>query len=510
MRHRSATLAGLLALVVLTWVAVGPWGLVLLVAVAGMPGTRRRLASLRPARPWLAGGSTVVVAGVVAAGLVAAPDSWFPVPPGPGALVIPDYDGRPAAGRPLTTAPTTGFGATAAGTLPVGRPGPEGDLPVRSSSWAPSGTCDFASVDLRPVPVLVCTSGDGALVVTLERGSLDRVHDLAVSGPGEPSCHPVVALDHRHGSPGAGSLIVATPDRALLEVVVGDGGASAGRRVDLGRLVAPGDCPLDLVTTATDAWLLTRGGAVLHAPTGGRPRLVGPPGPAEVAGGVADLDRPSPAGGLAVVGDTAYVVLDGRLRALEPADAAAAPRWETDLDGPSTAPALLPGGRLVVGTQQDDRAAVVVVDPVTGEEICRTTVFEDGAGRITDAPVVLGDAVLVANRHDDAGDGDGLARVRVDREGCAVAWTAGRPPAAPPTVSRITGLAYVLHHAWSPWLVPVTRLAAVDVRTGREAFTTRVATGLLGAPTGAAPALGPGAAAYVLTRGGLVRVADRG
>ena len=106
--------------------------------------------------------------------------------------------------------------------------------------------------------------------------------------------------------------------------------------------------------------------------------------------------------------------------------------------------------------------------------------------------------------------GVALAGVDVVDGGCTVRWTADvAAPATTPVVAGADGLVQVVSKRPSRWGVDAWYLTALDARTGRTAFAVRTGTGVLGAAAGAAVTLGPDRAAYLATRGGVVRVRDR-
>lgn len=487
-----------LAVLVVTWLAVGPWGVVALVAVALLPRLRPVWSRLRPRRPWRAGGLALLVAALLAGGLALLPHAWVLAVPGPGLLVTPAYDGRPAREQPLP-GPTARQGRP---DLPVDRAGPVGDLPRTDTAalGRPGRGCAPVAADLRP-PVLLCEpEEEGAELALLDAGAGPDPVAWADLGA-LVGCPPVAA-------PASPTSVVVVAGTRVLPVRVDGRRLVVDRPVRLSAALSGDDCALD-VSVAADgaAWLRTRSGRLVRvAPDARRARDavdLRPRGDGAAGGGllVTGVGR----GALAVAAHAGRVTAVGT--GASGASGAPRRRWERDLGGALGAPALVDGRWLVVGLDDGPRAAVVALDLRTGAETCRAAVFEDGAGRVSARPVALPGAALLRNDHADAADGDGSALLRLP--GCEVAWTDGAPSAAPVTVAAATGLAYAVQHSWTPWLVPVTRLAALDPRTGRQAFATRVATGLLGAPTGAGVALGPRGAAYVVVRGGLVRVADR-
>lgn len=500
-RLRVALGAGaVLGATALAWLAVGPLGVAVLVAVALLPRLRPRWAALRPHRPWRASVVTVLALGLVVGGLAVLPDRWVPALPGPGLLVTPSYDGRPALAQPLA-GPALSPGRL---DLPVDRPGPVGDLPRATTAalGRPGRDCAPVAADLRP-PVLLCAGAGGRhdlALLDLAAGP-DPVGWAGLAGSG--GCAPVAAA----ASP---TTLVVGDGARLLPVRVDGRRLVVGRPARLGAGTAPGsgagpDCAVE-VRVGPDGvtWVRTRAGRLVRVPPGAaraRARTDLRPRDADPGAGAAS------GGGLVVTGTVVVAAHDGRVTAVAATGGAVAVRWRRDLGAVLGPPALVDQRWVVVGVEDGPRAEVVALDADSGEVVCRAPVFEDGAGRVRDRPVALPGAALLRNDHDDAAAGDGLALLRLP--GCVVAWTGGEPARAPLTVSAATGLAYAVQRVWTPWLVPVTRLAAVDPRTGRQSFTTRAATGLLGAPAGPAPALGPEGAAYVVVHGGLVQLRDR-
>jgi hypothetical protein len=173
------------------------------------------------------------------------------------------------------------------------------------------------------------------------------------------------------------------------------------------------------------------------------------------------------------------------------------------------------GPLLAFTDNANPRMHVVVLRAGDGEQVCRTQVFEDDASATEAALVPVEGGVVVTNGHGWTGlssgvlgrrPSGGLARVEAD---CRTAWTSPEvAPTSGATLSRATGLLY----AWTKrrsWLgADAWYLTALDARTGRTAWSARGGTGPWADSDGAPVTLGPGGAAFVGTRAGLVRVVD--
>ena len=103
----------------------------------------------------------------------------------------------------------------------------------------------------------------------------------------------------------------------------------------------------------------------------------------------------------------------------------------------------------------------------------------------------------------------GLARV--DLDGRQVPGRLDEQEIAPTSVakaSRATGLVYAYTKRPTAWGVAAWYLTALDVRTGRTAFSVRTGLGTLMNNHYAAVTLAPDGSAYIATLAGMVRVHD--
>ena len=234
---------------------------------------------------------------------------------------------------------------------------------------------------------------------------------------------------------------------------------------------------------------------------------------------------------LAVDENGVYVVTVAALYRMS-ADTSGRPRvdWRTTYDrgsrqkpgqlsrGSGTTPTVLPGGRVAITDNADPRMSVAFYDTASGREVCRAPVFGRDAGATENSLVSVGDGVIVENNYGYAGPQStllgrattpGLARVDLDGDECRVAWSSRQvAPTSVPKVSLANGLLYAYTKRPTWWGVSAWYLTAVDVRTGRTAFSVRTGLGTLMNNHYSAVTLAPDGSAYVATLAGMVHVRD--
>jgi hypothetical protein len=144
-------------------------------------------------------------------------------------------------------------------------------------------------------------------------------------------------------------------------------------------------------------------------------------------------------------------------------------------------------------------------------------VFTPGASDTENSLTAVGNSLFVENNYGYQGPqstllgkttSPGVARVDVADGQCSVAWTSQQiAPTSVPKASLANGLLYVytkpaatLEDAWY--------LTAIDIRTGRTAYSKLVGTGPEYNNHYAAIYLGPDGSAYIATLTGMVRVHD--
>jgi hypothetical protein len=104
----------------------------------------------------------------------------------------------------------------------------------------------------------------------------------------------------------------------------------------------------------------------------------------------------------------------------------------------------------------------------------------------------------------------GIARVDVVDGHCSTAWTSTEvAPTSVPKASLATGLLYVYTKP-AALLVDAWYFTAIDLRTGRTAFSQLTGTGPGYNNHYAAVYLGPDGSAYIATLTGMLRIRDTG
>ena len=186
--------------------------------------------------------------------------------------------------------------------------------------------------------------------------------------------------------------------------------------------------------------------------------------------------------------------------------------------GSGTTPTVLPGGRVAITDNAEPRMHVLFYDTATGRRSAAA-----GVRRGTRAPPRTRwsrSATAWSWRTTTATPGPqstllgrattpGLARVDLDGDRCRVAWTSEEiAPTSVAKASRANGLLYAYTKRPTAWGVAAWYLTAIDVRTGRTAFSVRTGLGTLMNNHYAAVTLAPDGSAYIATLAGMVRVRD--
>ena len=507
--------------VVSLWLALGPLVVLAVLVLLAVPRTGRRARPLLLGRGVLTRRTTlaaVAAAALVVGGLWLLPDGRLPVPPGGGAWVTPAYTGRPVAARPVVAVDDSAADPVVVPTV-SDLPGPLGLSVEVDSSWFGAEHCGTLLPDSHERLAALCTSRSGVRLKvidprTLRPVSAQELPDLPEAEACAEPAPPVLDA--------VGNLLVATGDRRLLQVATADAADEPAlvteAVVDLAPVVPAGDCVVAVVLDGdARAWFATAAGLV---------GLVA----GDAAPVVLDLEEPV-SQPLAADRDGVYVTTAEAVHRVVTSAGAPLVGWRTAYEtgsgrkpgqrdaGSGSGAVLLDGadGPLLAFTDNaNPRMHVVVLRAADGSQVCRTQVFEDDASATEAALVPVGDAVVVTNGHGWTGAWRGvLGRrtpggiARVEADGCATTWTSPEvAPTSGATLSEPTGLVY----AWTKrrsWVgVDAWYLTALDVRTGRTAWSARGGTGAWADNDGAPVTLAPGGAAFVATRAGLVRVVD--
>lgn len=506
----------LLGLLVLAWLALGPWALAAAALLLAVPRVRDRVLDRVPwpRRPWRTGGIAAGVLVALAGVVVLVPDGWLPVPSTGGLLATPSYVGRQVSPRPLSAqAPTQNPWLVAHDPT---APGPVGDQPEVDTAWYGLEACGTLLVDSRGRLVASCRDRRGRILRVLDPDSLRPLVSRRLAGG---DCE----ADHLHLD-NTDRAVVTTGDGRVQVISTADADGEPDLTVteswDLDGSVPAGDC---LVGVAPD-WA----GRLWWVTGEGRVGILDP-----VTGTVRSLDLGEPVGHAPAVDESGvFVVTDSALVrvGVDHTDAVAV-AWRTEYDrgverksgqpdqGSGSPPVLVGGGLVALTDNAEPRMHVLLVDRATGEQVCRSAVFDGGESATDGALVAVGAGVVVANTHGYDSPSSallgftpsgGLARIEQAEGTCRVVWTSDEvAPSSVPAVSWGSGLVYAWTKRPSVWGVPAWYLTAVDVHTGRTAFSVRSGTGMLHDGAGAAVALGPDGSAYAATLAGLVRVRDR-
>jgi len=193
--------------------------------------------------------------------------------------------------------------------------------------------------------------------------------------------------------------------------------------------------------------------------------------------------------------------------------------------GSGTTPTIFDGGKLVAIADNADPMNVVVYRTAaklpkgTKRVVCETPVFGKGASATENSIIAAGHSLFVENNYgyqDPLGPNagaqttPGFARVDVSEKGCKVAWTNKTAP-VPTVVSKLstkTGLIYTYiapkdPNGSQPWY-----WAAIDAKTGKEAWRQLAGTGMAFNNNYAGLSIGPDGTAYLGTLGGIQVLRD--
>jgi hypothetical protein len=219
------------------------------------------------------------------------------------------------------------------------------------------------------------------------------------------------------------------------------------------------------------------------------------------------------------------------------ADSSGAPKitWRTAYDrgttakpgqlsqGSGTSPTLIGTRWIAVTDNAEPRMNVLVYDRrkgVSNRQHCKVPVFGAGASATENSLTAAGNSVLVENNYGYAGvqstllgtsTTPGFARVLITRAGCRLAWSNNTviAPTSVPKASLGNGLVYAYTKPARPDGIDAWYFTAIDIRTGKVAWSRLTGTGVQWNNHYAAIYLGPDGAAYIATLIGLVRIADR-
>jgi hypothetical protein len=190
--------------------------------------------------------------------------------------------------------------------------------------------------------------------------------------------------------------------------------------------------------------------------------------------------------------------------------------------GSGTSPTLIGKRWIAIADNAEPRADVIVYDRrkgVTDRLHCQVPVLADGRSATENSLVAAGNSLIIENNYGYAGvqstllgksTTPGLARVLIQADGCRVAWT-NNDVIAPTSVAKASlgnGLVYAYTKPVRKDLIDAWYVTAIDIRTGKVAWSRLTGTGIQWNNHYAAIYLGPDGALYVATVAGLIRLAD--
>lgn len=190
--------------------------------------------------------------------------------------------------------------------------------------------------------------------------------------------------------------------------------------------------------------------------------------------------------------------------------------------GSGTSPTLLGDRWVAITDNADPRMNVLVYDRRSGVSDrlhCTVPVFKAGASATENSLVAAGDSVMVENNYGYAGfqstllgksTTPGFARVLIEPDGCRLAWSNDTviAPTSVPKASLGNGLIYAYTKPVRKDTLDAWYFTAIDIRTGKVAWSRLTGTGIHWNNHYASIYLGPDGAAYISTLIGMVRVAD--
>lgn len=465
----------------------------------------------------------------------------LPIPSLPTDLLVPRFVGAEATPRPLPAPDvpqhpylsangTSSMHNDAYSTDAYDVSGPLGhDLGIRSRSYG-IRECATIAFDSHGRLVGLCGGLEGFTMMVIDPVTLNPVDELQVSQRDLTSgANPLTDIcggtyffldPHDHA-------FATTTDAGIAEIAVGaDGTLSRVRDWPMASYLSDDDC---LVATGVDwsgrLWWFSQQGVVgtLDRATGQVGVLALPTGE-----GIFNSVSSDETGGMYAVTTHATYRLD--------ADATGQPRvtWRIAYDrgtkvkpgtlsqGSGTSPTLIGRRWIAIADNAEPRSQVIVYDRrsgVTDRLHCQVPVLTEGASATENSLVAAGNSLIIENNYGYTGvqatmlgqsTTPGLARVLIERDGCRVAWT-NNDVIAPTSVAKASlgnGLVYAYTKPVRSDLIDAWYLTAIDIRTGRVAWSRLTGTGIQWNNHYAAIYLGPDGTLYVATVAGLVRLAD--
>ncbi|MEV6398702.1 hypothetical protein AB0M39_28645 [Streptomyces sp. NPDC051907] len=491
------------------------------------------------------------------------------IPKAPGHRLVSQYDGAPAAARPVPgqappqhpfLAPNgrSGMHADAAGSGTHPYSGPLGrDPQVTSEKIAPiGGECATATFDAAGRLITVCGTFTGFLLKLLDPRTLDTLAEYRLPQRSS-TVEAITRLDFSKifkDTSGGAYFYLDDQDRVVL----------ADSRQHVLRIAHRQEPDGDWRFVVEDDWDLTAHvphdcvswtnlfpSGVCDPVTSVMPDWQGRVWWVTRLGRVGTLDpRTSQIRAVRLAGeeiqnsfsvaqDGVSIVSDHALYSFR-ADADGTPRiqWRQTYDrgtgakpgsvnqGSGTTPDLFGEDYVAITDNADDRMNVLVYRrgadvPADRRLVCKVPVFASGASTTDNSLITWGDSIVVENNYGYENPSSlvfgrsvvgGVSRidVREDGSGCDTVWHSDvRSPSVVPKLSTANGLLYLYEKEPNRLGVDAWYLTAVDFRTGERRWRRLTGTGPAYDNNWAPLTIGPDGTAYAGVFNGLVAVRDR-
>ena len=486
----------------------------------------------------------VALAGPVVADEPALPPvpalSGAPIVSLPTDLLVPSYFGAPATARPIdhpavphnpwlaangrSSMHDDAYSSDAYDVAgPLGR-----DLVVSSASYG-IRECATVTFDRHGRLFGLCGGLEGFSMMLIDPVDLQPIAELAM--PGRKLTGITGAFTDLCGGTyffltDRDKAITLTNTNEIWEVAIQAGPSLAKTRGwALGGKIPAGDCIVALTADWSGrVWFFTKQGTIgMLDRASGRVRTLRLP----TGEGIFNSVSSDEAGGVYAVSTYALYRFDatstGRPRVTWRAayDRGSTQKPGQLSQGSGTSPTLLGRRWIAITDNADPRMHVRVYDRRRGVSHrlhCSVPVFGRGASDTENSLVAAGWSMIVENNYGYDGPQStmngssttpGLARVLIRRDGCRVAWTSR--VIAPTSVAKASlgnGLLYAYTKPARSDGIDAWYFTAIDIRTGRTAWTRLTGTGTQWNNHYAAIYLGPDGTAYIATLTGLVRLRD--
>ncbi|KRA31026.1 MULTISPECIES: hypothetical protein [unclassified Nocardioides] len=463
-----------------------------------------------------------------------------PIPSLPTDLLVPSYVGSPATPQPIAHPPIpqnphladngrSSMHNDSYSSDAYSGSGPLGKSPRVTSAMYGVRECATVTFDSRGRIEALCGGLDGFTMMLIDPTTLTPMAELPMPGRNLLSAsNPLTDLC------GGSYFVLTADDRALAlttsgeiwEVVqTGESGLAKERSWPLAtHLADPDDCLVALTLDwAGRAWFFTQSGVVgtLDLATGAVHTL-------STTEDIFNSVSADETGGVYAVTTHATYRFDAAV------DGTPTVTWRETYDrgnrtkpgqlsqGSGTSPTLIGDRWIAVTDNAEPRMNVLVYDRrtgVTNRLHCTTPVFGDGASATENSLVAAGNSVMVENNYGytsplstllGRSTTAGISRVMIEDGGCPVAWT--NNSVAPTSVAKASlgnGLLYAYTKPPRRDTLDAWYLTAIDIRTGKTAWSKLTGTGIQWNNHYAAIYLGPDGAAYIATLTGMVRLKDR-